>query len=328
MQFSYPRRPVEFVLSTLLVLVTLSTLQAQEQAEWKSERKKIQQQINKKVNQQVQKMVNPRQVAKSLGLSWPVPESKKTEKELLASIEKRVQEAVDRKYPLEEARQRYEKEAEKEYTMYEKGDKVSFVLRGGIGRGSAVVDEPFIEKTESRVHCGRRWVIREDMSRETQARFYKDVNKQMQERYVRVQMIQYKNKRERYADRVRRRLIFQEFPEANYIYNKRQKYWIAKKELLDKAVAHHRKQKRRKIKPKIEEQVFKANNYVLKDGQWMPQGVAAELEAKLKGLAEQEEAPDDMMPPGGDAESLFGPAPPEPPPETGGGGGGLFDEQQ
>jgi len=74
-------------------------------------------------------------------------------------------------------------EAERHYKMFKIGDQVNFLIRGGVGPGSAVAGM-LVDVTEERVRVGSRLINRVDLDDDAQARIYPDVNERVKKNYV------------------------------------------------------------------------------------------------------------------------------------------------
>lgn len=74
--------------------------------------------------------------------------------------------------------------AEERYRMAEKNERVSLTLRGGRGAAAEIINQPFRSVNDEYVQLGNRQIIKEDLSREDQARFYKDINEIEKEAYI------------------------------------------------------------------------------------------------------------------------------------------------
>lgn len=74
--------------------------------------------------------------------------------------------------------------AEERYRMVNKNERVTLTLRGGRGASAEIINQPFRNVNDEYVQLGNRQIIKEDLSREDQARFYKDINEVEKEAYI------------------------------------------------------------------------------------------------------------------------------------------------
>ncbi len=263
--------------------------QAEEKAEntpdnWKAERAKLKKDIKEIARKQAEKTITKRKVAKKLDFQWPVEKPTRPAEEIKKEISQQVEKKVDEKYPLSQMKE-FRKEAKKKYPLLDKGDRTSFTIRGGKGRGAHVKNEPFHKKSSRRVHIGSQWLLRDDLPPEIEARFYPSVNKKFRSDYVRRNKRQYKARRKNYAEQIRNRLARKKFKEANYIYDETRQKWVSKVALLKRAVRHFREKRTEKLLPKIEQRVFTNNGYKKKQGEWKPAGILDKLKEAGKSLS-------------------------------------------
>ncbi len=74
--------------------------------------------------------------------------------------------------------------AEERYRMIKKNERVTLTLRGGRGAAAEIIEQPFRNVNDEYVQLGNRQIIKEDLSIEDQARFYKDINETEKEAYI------------------------------------------------------------------------------------------------------------------------------------------------
>ncbi len=145
----------------------------------------------------------------------------------------------------EERKKRIEEEAEEKFQGYKVGQRVAFLqLRGSRGANAYIENKLLRAINEERIMIGNRYVIREDLSEEDQAKFYPDVRERLKKNYIE------SNKRKIDAEVASRisELCYQNTPvkflEENYIpditkptaslRSAKPEYWIAKKTFIDR----------------------------------------------------------------------------------------------
>ncbi len=330
------------------------TVAAGDDEAWKEARDKLGAVIQARIDSQVRKQVTlrdfimkiPESYRNKYGIRIPLKDPAKTPEQLVAEVDKKVAAVADRKYPKSELA-RFRREAEGKYRVFDKGEKVSFVIRGGVGPNTTV-QGMLRDVTSLRIRVGNRWIPRMDMDETTLARYDEEISKKYIERFVRAQTNRYNIRKEDYAKDQRQELLPQTFRRGGYIpkRNARDRLnpenWISVKQALENQCASKQKSLAVKLKPQVEQEVYTAHGYVMQDGQWMPKKVANSIMAKLKKLRkkkEEEEAeldddwgdedegpgdddmmdgpPDDMMSPEGSPEEMM---------ERG--EGEFFDEEQ
>jgi len=166
-----------------------------------------------------------------------------------ALAESRAQALLQERYPAETAEAmtwRLALEAERHYKMYKVGDKVSFVIRDGVG-ASSNVEGMLLDVADDRVRVGSRLINRIDIDEETQARLYADVNERMKKTYVIMQSAREQAVRANRLDEIRRVVYPPVFAAAGFIpdvtstnsdwQSGRMDAWIAPRTLAEKVKA-------------------------------------------------------------------------------------------
>ena len=261
-----------------------------EEEAWKAERKKLEDLIETKVSERVTESVSAKEVAQRMKLPWPVRPPTMSVLKIEAEVKRRVETAVDKKYPMTVV-ETYRKDAQKKYALHKPGDNVSFVIRGGRGTNTTV-EGRLRDINELRMRIGSRWVVRTDVEEEVLARLDPAIQEKYIARYVRVETNKYKFKRRSYGDDVRKKTQTELYTKANYTLwgRGKKKKWVPIKELVDQAVAFFKKQYAAQIRMQIQKQVFVEKGYILYQGEWMPKKVAESVQDKLKKLlAEKKE---------------------------------------
>jgi hypothetical protein len=103
------------------------------------------------------------------------------------------------------------------FVMYEEGTHVSVLLRNGLGPASQIDNKIFYAKDEERLKIGDRIILRDDLSDEEQAHFYKDVNERVQEAYLTATTGRVAGDMESYIDDACYETIPGKFRECGYV---------------------------------------------------------------------------------------------------------------
>lgn len=288
---------------------------------WQAERAALQAKVNQRVGQLIDQELTKQTVAKFLGLGWPVAPPTARKDEIVKRIEEEVEEEARAKFP-EARRSEFAKEAEEKFRVFQPGDLVpEFQLGRTVGTNTIVREGSLYQVTEQRIRVGSRWLIRDDLTEEMQARFYEDLSDDYKRRYINVKNNQYNEsirlfKRDELAKRLPQALL-----RAGYFPRGRENMtsidpnnWLARTEIVDMLYAARRKQLEANLAPRVAKEVFEASGYefVAENKEWMPRNEAA---AFRRRLAEEEAARRRAAAPDVD---IFGP----PPGEGGGGGAG------
>lgn len=258
-------------------------------ADWKSEKKQLDKQIRKIVRKKVDEVVDPEKIAKKYRLPWPIPGPTKPADEIAATVEELVKAAVEEQYP-ESRIEEIKKEAIDRFKMYVPGEKVTFTIRGGVGRGSYIEDEIFYNKTDVRVQVGSRWINRIDIQEEDQARFYKNVNSVVVDRFAARNIANFREEQARFRKRKELEIGSQEYNKYNYTYMRKSNKWLPLKKAFSMMVNKTRRKYEKQFKPQVENQIFPQHDYVKKEGEWMPQHIWDEIIAEREAEAAAKEA--------------------------------------
>ncbi len=103
------------------------------------------------------------------------------------------------------------------FVMYNEGDHVSVLLRGGLGPAAQIDNKIFYAKDEERLRIGDRIILREDLDESEQAHFYKDVNERVQEAYLTASTGRVAGEMESYIDSVKYEVTPGKFRECGYV---------------------------------------------------------------------------------------------------------------
>jgi hypothetical protein len=251
--------------------------------EWRAERRMLYERIDKEVDQELARIANPRAIAKALGMEYPVPRSPNGYAEIMAEVEEKVDDAVDLRFPASEVAG-FQQEAEERYRMYEIGDRVSFVLRGGFGTNTSV-EGVFRRINQNRIQIGSRWVPTSDMDDEDLARFSPELHEEMVAKYVESRKNHRELDIEKFREQLTLKLAYEHFTKNNYVY--RGDRWLSKRDYLDRIVEYQIEVKEPQIRERVEQRIFRQNEYTQYEDEWMPKSEARQLAAEAKILAER-----------------------------------------
>ena len=94
-----------------------------------------------------------------------------------------VEHALEKIRP-DERKEAIRENADERFRMYEMGERVTLMLRQGRGASAEINNKPLRGVNDERVQLGDRFIIREDLDEEDQAKFYPDVNARLKEEYI------------------------------------------------------------------------------------------------------------------------------------------------
>lgn len=308
------RVQIRFVSSLLLGLMLGSLLicPRSRAADGSEDRDRLRSIIAAKVKLEVGCRLNPGKIAEQLGLSYPPQEPSRSRDEIKEAAAEAARNEVDQRYPTEQIEQ-FRKETEEQYALWEEGDIITFVIRGGRGRTPTVTGR-LRHVSPIRVQVGNRWIARQDIERETLACLDPEVHASVVEALVRKKRINREVERERVYDEVHPTHVERLMKESHYV--KWRGRWIAADKLLEKALEYHRRKLAGEILPDVEREVFTENNYVQSEGEWVSKGLLDRLKKALGGGENNvDPPPEDQAEQEASADVLPPVAPENPPPE-------------
>lgn len=211
---------------------------------------------------QLKVAVDRREVARALGLKWPLAQTQRSREEIQARADLLVVIALDREFSTDARLAQYRKTAEKLYSPYNKGDQVILVLRGGRGARNHV-SGTFYGVTQSFVLIGDLKVEREDVDRDDLVRFDKQLAKAFMERYVAEEVAR---AQERRAPKLRRAVLDKEFKESGY--QRHGKQWVTPAERLELGVQNAQRRQIAAALKEVEGEVLLGLGYIGRNGRW------------------------------------------------------------
>ena len=291
--------PSAKVICVLMVCSCVSLAEANKDDEsWKEARAKLDEVITARIHAEVKKAVTLQGVAKQYGLEWPVKKPARTGEELSDLVDRMVESEVEKKFPKTELA-KFQDEAKEKYHVYTKGEKVSFVIRGGMGP-NATVSGRLRDVNALRVRVDNRWIPRGDMTEEALANYDPEISEKYIKRYMRAQTNRFIIRREDLAAEMREELFPKVMRQAGYIPKGKSmkgatkpENWISRKDALDAIYDRRQKQHAEKVRAQVQEEIYTGHGYVMQDGEWMPKKVAESIVAKLAKMKRQKAKKDE-----------------------------------
>lgn len=263
-------------LSVILALVVLASLVQAQDDSWLEQRARLQVEIDRHVQAEVNREVKPEEVALAHGLSWPVPSARKTLDLVFAEADARLREAVEKEYPTrlqEEIRQ----DALRLYGYCKVGDEVSIRTIGKMGHA---ITGRLQAVTPGRVQIANRWLTAVDLDSDTMARFFPDLAREVQKKYVDREMRRLNLRVDEFSRQFRRRNFpdilrqngyrpLEELDGSEYLNPVN---WISHSEWFADCLFAARRAREQELRPAITEEVFTENGFYY-DGEtraWLP----------------------------------------------------------
>ena len=264
---------------------------------------------------------------------YPVDKPKAPMEMIKSEIEKNLDKLFVKVYPLKTTGE-LEKEGRKKYPLIELTEDnprphVRFTLREGFGTNANVegrLQKINSERLQVQTAHGTRMLTRKDLSEETQALFYKDVNARYVQDYVDDEIRKYAALREGFVADWTQLILPNALIVSGYVPNVyltldpktkkpetviRQstnlKKWITRVEYEAKIYKTQYEAEKKRITPSVEKEFYGhaaekelySENFVYRkeEKEWVPESVAAEREAAARAAeANPNGGPDDMEP--------------------------------
>lgn len=152
-----------------------------------------------------QREVRKQTIAKERGWPWPPPAPQREPTAIVEEFRDEIERRVDEALPPERSQQIL-RTADEKYGLYEKGDKVSVSLRGGVGVEGRVSGTLY-RVTPDRVQIGRRWFNLDDLVPEERVHFEPVRSSKLSQAYVAKHMAAFKKARATHRRTTARRLL-------------------------------------------------------------------------------------------------------------------------
>jgi hypothetical protein len=308
-----------------------------ETVDWHAERDEILQEIKKYVDETVAKTVTRDSTTKFIttviqrgmeipklgnfknlrGVNmpqwkWPIAKPKESLETIVNAKTADIVQRVNIELP-DSAKTQFPLDAQKKYEMFKPGERISIVLRQGLGTNTDV-NGIFSAITAERIMIGKRYVSRRDLDADTEARFYTEQNAVKIDEYVRRENDLYDARKASRVDDLKRQEIPPAFHAGGYvpdpikpgssIKTAKEEFWIARNELHTKIFNTLTRQAKEKLTAIETPKRFAERGYIQAPNEndeieWMPQTVAEKikLEKEAAQAANPDGAPAEEMPP-------------------------------
>lgn len=245
---------------------------------------------------------------------WPIAKPKTSLENIIKTKTADIIQRVNVELP-ESAKTQFPFDAQKKYEMFKINDRISIVLRQGLGTNTDV-SGIFSAITSERIMIGKRYVSRRDLDPDTEARFYKEQNAIKIDEYVRRENELYDAKKTNRIEDLKQQELPPSFHVSGYvpdpnktgasIKTAKEEFWVARNSLHTRLFNALTRQAKEKLTAIETPKRFAERGYIQAPNEndeieWMPQQIAEQI--KMSKEAEQTLNPDGMppdgMPPGG-----------------------------
>ncbi|MDT8391080.1 MAG: hypothetical protein RRC34_11285 [Lentisphaeria bacterium] len=212
--------------------------------------------------------LDPAEVARELGVPWPAPKPRMTALAVKNDVNARVKEVLDETYPVETL-ERLREETVAKYALVKTGDTVEFMINGGAGV-NPVAKGVFFGTTETgRFKIGSTTYHPDEFSPDDLAKLDPEVHERRVELEYRRKVFLVKDNRRLLGQKLFNEQLPPAMRDAGFARTK-DGGWIAMRALVEKRLAEKAAEHAKKREPDVRERLFKANGFVIKDGEWKP----------------------------------------------------------
>lgn len=212
--------------------------------------------------------LDPADIAREIGVPWPAPTPRSTPLQVKEKVNAQVAEALDKKFPAEMIN-RLREETVAQYALVKKGDTVEFIINKGAGV-NPVAKGVFFGKTDSgRIKIGATTYHPDEFTSEDLAKIDPEAHEKMVELVYRRKLVLAKDNRHLLGQKLFAAQLAEAMKKAGYAQTKDGK-WISMRALVKKRLNEKAAVQAKKIEPDVRERMFKANGFVIKDGEWKP----------------------------------------------------------
>ena len=202
-----------------------------------------------------------KELCAGLDLPWPVRAPSRSHEEISVLADKEAQAVVDQRHPIVETTAKIRREAEAEYHLYQTGEQVSLVKRGGRGPFSHVSGR-YVGRKGSQVRIGSTTVQLRDIDSKERVHFIEELSTQKTRAYVDAKLEELDRTRGDLKQQKLREVSDRLYRDSGYVSSHGR--WEAGSELYAKAVESERKKQREALR----EEVYTAEGLVEQDGGW------------------------------------------------------------
>ena len=217
--------------------------------------------------------------AKTLNIKEPLFSPKLTPTQITLKIENELQRILKKNFP----NSRYEEikeEAEKQYTMYKVGSKVSIKRQYG---GQQLQVSGLLEVVSNDlIKISGTTISAVDIDREDLARLYWTHHEAEIEKYVRSRTHAFEEKRKEFIKKERATIAKTLWKQAGYKRLKKSKRWVSVMDVFLHQYQKARDKKLAHLREKVRKEIYLTNDFVFDEARgWIPKAVlVAEMEAE------------------------------------------------
>lgn len=281
------------VAAILVVLVVMSLLVGGTMVWWQRETETLRQQAEAEVTERMSDLRSKaserkRAFARKQGWPWPPQTPAASPEKTLEQAKARIQQRVNKGLPSETI-QKIMAEAEEKYGLREKGDEVSFKLRGGLGVQPRISGTLY-NITDERVQVDRQWFNKKDIPPTERVHFDPALSRMKIREYTETRIKKFQQQRQAYRRIVRREIMaehgYSRLPKTDESKNEQPApaEWVPMKETLDTLWQRWMDTKHKELR----QQIFTEHGFVRFRGEWVRPNPWYRLQSALAGEEETE----------------------------------------
>lgn len=280
------------VFAILVVLVLGALLAVGALVWWQRETEALRQQAETEVTERMSELRSKgpelkRAFARKKGWSWPTPTPELPPEQTLEQAKPKIKERVNKRFPPDTI-QKIVAEAEEKYGLREKGEHVSFKLRGGLGVQSHISGTLY-NIADERIQVDRQWFNKKDFPPTERVHFEPALSQIKIREYTESRLQEFHRKRQAYRRSVVRDIMAEHGytpppnpKEADEEQTPDDDEWVPMQEKLNTLWQRWLDTKHEEL----EQQVFHEHGFVRFRGEWVRPTLWYRLQA---ALADEEE---------------------------------------
>jgi len=206
-------------------------------------------------------------IARAQKIGWPIPKTKKSQKEIKKDINNIARRYASKRYPASKYK-KFKSDAAKKYRLFEIGEQVEFVIRHGQGINTRVKGK-LLEKDRSMVKIGSRYISRLDISSKDQAHFFKDVSDKKRQEYVARKSKLYNSERQTFQQDFAKKIEPKLYNKYGYLFDAVSNQYLSQSTIFEKSVRLAIEDEKERIRDEVTREIYTKAGYVNENGNWI-----------------------------------------------------------
>ncbi len=274
------------IIAIVIVLAVLSLFVFGAVVWWQGETEALRSQAEAEVDERMSELRSEaakrkQTFARKQGWPWPTPTPELPPDQTLKQAKPKIQQRLDKRFPMNTV-QKIMAEAEEKFGLYEKGDYVSFKLRGGLG-AQTHISGTLYNITDERVQVDRQWFNKKDIPPTERIHFEPTLSQMKIREYTETRIKEFHRNRQAYRRNVAREIMaehgYTPALKADEPSDEQQPAdkWVPMKKTLDKLWQRWLDNKHEEL----QQQIFTDHGFVRFRGEWVRPNPWYRLQAAL-----------------------------------------------